>query len=93
MRQLENLTVLLKSYPYRRRLTNVAVFLTITTIIALYHRSNPVSLPNGFAIGGMFILAMLCSPKGRPFRLFLGLAVGQIIGVVAAVFLSVSGGK
>jgi hypothetical protein len=79
MKRLESLSLYFATYPYRRRLPIVGAYLILR---AFHHRPLLPHDPYGFVTDGTLILAMLSSPKRRPFWLFVGIFLGQIIGII-----------
>jgi hypothetical protein len=85
MKLLEGVRSYLTNYPYRRRLPLVGVYL----ILRAFHRAPyPLHGSYGFVTDVTLILVMLSSPKGRPFWLFVGIFLGQIIGMFMMASLS-----
>jgi len=78
MKQLESISSYFRSYPYRRRLPLVGAYLILR---AFHHAPDPLHGSYGFITDVTLILVMLSSPKGRPFWLFVGIFLGQIIGM------------
>ena len=76
-----------KDYPYRRHLVLVGVYLTLRMLhhgAFFTHTHDWRDLVEDATI----VLALLSSPKGRPFWLFIGLFAGQIIGLIMAASLT-----
>lgn len=78
-----NLSAKLRERPLRIRLALVAVYLCLR---AFHHGSFFAHAYDWRDLmeDGTIVLALLNSPKGRPFWLFIGLFVGQIIGLIMA---------
>lgn len=85
MSQAAGLSESSKGYPYRWRLTLVGVFLVL---YFLRNRSFLHYDPEGWVIGGTIILGLLCSPKRRPFWFFMGIFLGELIGIIMMGFLT-----
>lgn len=75
----------LNGYPYRLRLTLVGAFLVLCF---LRNRSFLHYDPEEWVICGTIILGLLCSPKRRPFWFFMGIFLGEVIGIVMTGFLT-----
>ena len=85
-----------KDYPYRRHLFLVGAYLALG-MLHLHHGALTFTFTHTHdwrdLVGdGTMVLALLSSPKGRPFWLFIGLFIGfsagEIIGLLKAASLT-----
>jgi hypothetical protein len=73
MKRFAEFLAIPKGYPYRDRFAIAGIWVAMNLL--WWHSGAHYTMAEGIAAGGL-LLASLCGPKGRPYWLYVGVAIG-----------------